>query len=128
MSATSTQVLSAKLFGINLILSIIKRHIGGMKMGIAKTYLEIAVYVTALLAHAFDFPWELPFSSTASIPFYNSVFLINHALREPAVEQAKKLLTEFIMINFEPFKFLVYPDKAFLIPKATVIDEATAAL
>ena len=56
MRATSTQVLRAKLLGIKRALSIIKRQIGGMKMGIAKTYLEIAVYVTALLAHAFDFP------------------------------------------------------------------------
>ena len=48
------------------------------------------------------------------------------AFKYPAVEQAKKLLTELRRISFAPTAFLEYPDKSVLTPRATPIEEPTA--
>jgi hypothetical protein len=51
---------------------------------------------------------------------------MNHALRYPAVEQAKNELTEFKRINFAPTAFFEYGDNNFLIPKATATEDEAA--
>lgn len=99
---------------------------GGIKIGMAKKNLEFAVYATALCAAAFDFPLWCPSSSRMSIPLSSSVFLIKCAFRYPAVAHAKKELTEFATISFEPVRFYVHPDRAFLIDRATTIEDPTA--
>jgi hypothetical protein len=63
-----------------------------------------------------------------STPFYNSEFLMNQAFKNPAVEQAKNDDIELYTINFAPPKFLVLPDKAFLIPRDTITEDVTAAV
>jgi hypothetical protein len=98
----------------------------GIKMGTARTYLEMAVCRIAVLAATIDLPTTYPSESFMSIPVSSSFFLMKNAFRHPAVEQAIKLLNEFAMRSFGPLRPLVYPERAFLIYSATPIDEVTA--
>jgi hypothetical protein len=48
------------------------------------------------------------------------------AFKYPAVEHAKKELIEFAIMSFEPCKFFVQPERAFLTARATAMEEVTA--
>ncbi len=88
----STHVLSTLCFGIILSLSDQKIRKLGKNKGIQSTYLDIAVCITAFFAAIWLLPTTTLVSegSTRSIPFYISVWRMKYALRNPAVEQAKK--------------------------------------
>ena len=61
-----------------------------------------------------------------SIPFTNSVYLMQYAFKNPAVEHAKNVDIELKTISFAPVNPLVLFSNIFLIPSATPI-EATHA-
>ena len=99
----------------------IRKH--GNNKGIQSTYHDIAVCITAFFAAILLLPIITSGldGSTRSIPFFISVWRMKYALRNPAVEQAKKTEIELYIINSAPYILYVFSDKTFLIDKATVI-------
>lgn len=61
------------------------------------------------------------------MPFYISVWRMNHAFRKPAEAQAKNELVALYTYAYAPLMWAVRPDMAFLISKPIVIDDAQAA-
>ena len=89
--------------------SIVYRQKDGIKSGTHNMYLDIAVCITAWLAATFDTPIGISgnLGSMTLIPFSSSVYLMKKALRNPAVEHAKKALTEFMTTSLDPVMLLV---------------------
>ena len=74
---------------MSFILSIANRAKAGSASGIARKILELAVYITAILAATFDLPSGSPVSgSNISIPLSISELRMNQLLTKPPVMQA----------------------------------------
>ncbi len=111
-------------------LSIATKAIGGRKIVTFRKMRLKAVYSTALRAQSLDLPTSTispVFGLKTSIPACISVCLINQALRNPALAQAKNELKLLSKISWAPVVLAARPLTAALIPSAIVIELAQAA-
>ena len=83
-----------------------------------------------MLAATLDLPKLFPSSPSknTSMPFFNSVFLIKRAFKNPATDQAKNVDIEFKRISFTPFVPRVVGSRTFLMPNATLMLATQAAI